>query len=139
MDWPGCTRSRPAHVGADQVPGLVVLVGRGGQVHAEALGSLTIGGPAVQRDSLFRIASMTKPVTGVATLALAAEGLFRLDEPVDRLLPELANRRVLRQMDGPLERHRAGLTARSSSATCSTTRSGSVTSGRCSARPSRGR
>ncbi len=90
------------HVGADQVPGLVVLVGRGGQVHAEALGSLTIGGPAVQRDSLFRIASMTKPVTGVATLALAAEGLFRLDEPVDRLLPELANRRVLRQMDGPL-------------------------------------
>src|SRR5580693_1891790 len=91
------------HVGADQVPGLVVLVGRGGQVHAEALGSLTIGGPAVQRDSLFRIASMTKPVTGVATLALAAEGLFRLDEPVDRLLPELANRRVLRQMDGPLD------------------------------------
>ena len=96
------------HVGADQVPGLVVLVARGGQVHAEALGSLTIGGPAVQRDSLFRIASLTKPVTGVATLALAAEGLFRLDEPVDRLLPELANRRVLRQMDGPLQRHRAG-------------------------------
>ena len=91
------------HVGADQVPGLVALVARGGQVHAEALGSLTIGGPAVQRDSLFRIASMTKPVTGVATLALAAEGLFRLDEPVDRLLPELANRRVLRRMDGPLD------------------------------------
>ncbi len=91
------------HVGADQVPGLVALVARGGQVHAEALGSLTIGGPAVQRDSLFRIASLTKPVTGVATLALAAEGLFRLDEPVDRLLPELANRRVLRQMDGPLD------------------------------------
>ena len=35
-----------SHVGADQVPGLVVLVARGGQVHAEALGSLTIGGPA---------------------------------------------------------------------------------------------
>jgi len=91
-----------SYVGADQVPGLVVLVARGGQVHAEALGSLTIGGPAVRRDSLFRIASMTKPVTGVATLALAAEGLFRLDEPVDRLLPELANRQVLRRMDGPL-------------------------------------
>ena len=90
------------HVGADQVPGLVVLVARGDQVQAEALGSLTIGGPPVQRDSLFRIASLTKPVTGVATLALAAEGLFRLDEPVDRLLPELANRRVLRRMDGPL-------------------------------------
>ncbi len=91
------------HVGDDRVPGLVALIARGGQVHAEVLGSLTIGGPPVRRDSLFRIASMTKPVTGVATLALAAEGLFRLDEPVDRLLPELANRQVLRRMDGPLD------------------------------------
>ncbi len=56
----------------------------------------------MRRHSLFRIASLTKPVTGVATLALAAEGLLRLDEPVDRLLPELAGRRVLRRMDGPL-------------------------------------
>ena len=91
------------HVGDDRVPGLVALIARGGQVHAEVLGSLTIGGPPVQRDSLFRIASITKPLTGVATLALAAEGLFRLDEPVDRLLPELANRQVLRRMDGPLD------------------------------------
>jgi CubicO group peptidase (beta-lactamase class C family) len=96
-------KAAAGHVGDDQVPGLVVLVARGGQVHAEALGSLTIGGPPVRRDSLFRIASLTKPVTGVATLALAAEGLFRLDEPVDRLLPELASRRVLRRMDGPLD------------------------------------
>jgi CubicO group peptidase (beta-lactamase class C family) len=91
------------HVGDDRVPGLVALIARGGQVHAEVLGSLTIGGPPVRRDSLFRIASITKPVTGVAALALAAEGLFRLDEPVDRLLPELANRQVLRRMDGPLD------------------------------------
>ena len=92
-----------SHVGDDQVPGLVALIARGDQVHAEVLGSLAIGGPAVQRDSLFRIASLTKPVTGVATLALAAEGLLRLDEPVHRLLPELANRQVLRRMDGPLD------------------------------------
>jgi CubicO group peptidase (beta-lactamase class C family) len=91
------------HVGDDKVPGLVALVARGDEVHVEACGTLAIGGRAVQRDSLFRIASTTKPVTGAATLALADEGLLRLDEPVDRLLPELANPRVLRAMDGPLE------------------------------------
>ncbi|MFI5040628.1 MAG: serine hydrolase domain-containing protein, partial [Acidimicrobiales bacterium] len=83
------------HVGDDKVPGLVALVARGDQVHVEALGSLSVGGPPVRRDSLFRIASTTKPVTAVATLALARDGLLHLDEPVDRLLPELADRRVL--------------------------------------------
>jgi CubicO group peptidase (beta-lactamase class C family) len=91
-----------AHVGDETVPGLVALVARGDQVQAEALGSLSIGGPAVQSDSLFRIASTTKLVTGAATLALAREGLLDLDEPVGRLLPELAEPRVLRRMDGPL-------------------------------------
>ena len=57
----------------------------------------------VARDSIFRIASTTKPITAAATLALAAEGLLDLDEPVDRLLPELACRRVLRRADGPLD------------------------------------
>ena len=46
---------------------------------------------------------MTKPMTAVAALALVREGRLRLDEPVDRLLPELAERRVLRRMDGPLD------------------------------------
>jgi CubicO group peptidase (beta-lactamase class C family) len=92
-----------AHVGDDKVPGLVALVARGDEVHVEALGSLAIGGAPVRRDSLFRIASTTKPVTGAATLALIQEGLLALDEPVDRLLPELAHRRVLRRMDGPLD------------------------------------
>jgi CubicO group peptidase (beta-lactamase class C family) len=91
------------HIGNTTVPGLVVLVARGDEVHAEALGSLSVGGPPVRRDSLFRIASITKPVTGAATLALASEGLLRLDEPVGRLLPELAEPRVLRRIDGPLE------------------------------------
>ena len=91
------------HVGDDKVPGLVALVARGEQAHVEALGSLSIGGPPVRRDSLFRIASTTKPITGAATLALVREGLLGLDEPVDRWLPELARRRVLRRMDGPLD------------------------------------
>jgi CubicO group peptidase (beta-lactamase class C family) len=91
------------HIGDERVPGLVALVARGEQVHTVALGSLTIGGPPVRRDSLFRISSTTKPITGAATLALVDDGLLALDEPVDRLLPELAARRVLRRMDGPLD------------------------------------
>jgi len=102
----GLDRLRAAaerHIGDDGVPGLVALAASGDQVHVEALGQMSFGGPPMARDSLFRIASTTKPVTGAATLALADEGLVGLDEPVDMLLPELANRSVLRRMDGPLD------------------------------------
>ena len=91
------------HVGDTGVPGLVALVARGNEVHVAALGNLAVGGRPTARDSLFRIASTTKPITAAATLALVEEGLLSLDEPVDRLLPELADRRVLRRMDGPLD------------------------------------
>jgi CubicO group peptidase (beta-lactamase class C family) len=91
------------HVGAAEIPGLVALAARGPQAHVEALGSLAVGGRPAARDSIFRIASVTKPITAAATLAVVAEGLIDLDEPVDRLLPELAGRRVLRRMDGPLD------------------------------------
>lgn len=90
------------HVREDRVPGLVALVATGDEVWAEALGTLTIGGPPVRRDSIFRIASTTKPVTAAATMALADEGLLDIEAPVDDLLPELADRRVLARMDGPL-------------------------------------
>ena len=92
-----------SHVSDRTVPGLVALVARGEQVHATALGSLTVGGPPVRRDSLFRIASTTKPITGAATMALVHEGRLSLDEPIERLLPEMADRRVLRRIDGPLD------------------------------------
>src|SRR5215469_7130425 len=92
------------HTASGYVPGLVVLVHSGGQTHVEALGTLSFdGGAPVTRDSLFRIASITKPVTGAVTMALIQEGLLELDEPVDRLLPELADRRVLRALAGPLD------------------------------------
>ena len=91
------------HVGDDRVPGLVALVARGEQVHVETLGTLSVGGAPVARDSLFRIASTTKPITAAATLAVAGEGLIDIDEPVDRLLPELAGPRVLARIDGPLD------------------------------------
>jgi CubicO group peptidase (beta-lactamase class C family) len=96
-------RVAEAHVGEGLVPGLVALVARGEQVHVETLGTLGVGGAPVVRDSIFRIASTTKPITAAATLALVGEGLFELDEPVDRLLPELAERQVLRRIDGPLD------------------------------------
>jgi CubicO group peptidase (beta-lactamase class C family) len=57
----------------------------------------------VRSDTIFRISSMTKPVTAVATMILLEECVVRLDEPVDRLLPELADRRVVRRIDGPVD------------------------------------
>lgn len=89
-------------VGDTRVPGLVALVARGDEAHVEALGSLTIGGNPTKPDSLFRIASTTKPITAAATLAVIEEGLIDLDGSVEPLLPELADRQVLRHMDGPL-------------------------------------
>jgi CubicO group peptidase (beta-lactamase class C family) len=80
------------HVGDERAPGLVALVARGDDVWVEALGTLAIGGAPVERDSLFRIASTSKPITAAVTLAVIEEGLIGLDEPVDRLLPELADR-----------------------------------------------
>ena len=91
------------HVADDKVPGLVALVACGEQVHVRAQGSLTIGGPPVARDSLFRIASTTKPIAAATAMALIDEGLIGLDEPVDKLLPELAGRQVLRSLDGPID------------------------------------
>ena len=71
----------------------------------------------VRRDSLFRIASTTKPITAAATIALIDDGLIGLDEPVDRLLPELADRRVLKRPDGPLD-ETVPASGRSPPATC---------------------
>ena len=56
----------------------------------------------MRRDTLFRISSTTKPMTAAAVLSLVDDGLLELDGPVDELLPELADRRVLRRPDGPL-------------------------------------
>ncbi len=91
------------YVERGEVPGLVALVSRKGGEHVDAIGSLSIGGGPMRRDTIFRISSMTKPITAVATMILVEECRLRLDEPVDRLLPELANRQVLKRIDGPVE------------------------------------
>ncbi len=93
------------YVDRGEIPGLVALVSRHGYVHIDALGTLAADGGRgpVRRDSIFRISSMTKPVTAVATMILVEECAVRLDEPVDRLLPELADRQVLTSLDAPLD------------------------------------
>ncbi|RQP26036.1 serine hydrolase domain-containing protein [Piscinibacter terrae] len=91
------------HVERGQVPGLVSLVSRRGEVHVNAMGSLALHGEPVRRDSIFRISSMSKAVTAVAAMILVEECELRLDDPVEQWLPELANRRVLRRFDSPLD------------------------------------
>src|SRR5690349_15323288 len=92
------------YVERGEVAGLATLVSRRGETHVETIGlqSLERREP-IRRDTIFRIASMTKPITAVAAMILVEECKLRLDEPVDRLLPELANRRVLTRLDAPLD------------------------------------
>jgi CubicO group peptidase (beta-lactamase class C family) len=117
---------RPA-VEAGELAGAAALVWRSGQVRQLA----TIGrrdletGAPVERDTIYRIASMTKTVTTAAALTLLDEGRFELDEPITECAPELMHMRVLRDPDGPLDQtdeadrpitfrdlltHRSGLT-----------------------------
>jgi CubicO group peptidase (beta-lactamase class C family) len=95
-------KSLASHIGPSQVPGLVALVSYDDETHALALGSLSFGGSEVHRDTIFRISSMTLPVTAAATMMLVDEGKLKLEDPVDDLLPELSNRRVLNRIDAPL-------------------------------------
>jgi CubicO group peptidase (beta-lactamase class C family) len=91
------------YVDRGEVPGVVALLARRGETHVEAIGGKSFGsGDPIRRDTIFRIASMTKPITAAAAMILVEECKLRLDEPVDRLLPELANRRVLKSLDAPL-------------------------------------
>jgi CubicO group peptidase (beta-lactamase class C family) len=93
--------ARPVDSGV--VPGVVALVGRGGDTEPVLLGSTSPGGPPVARDTIFRISSMSKPITAVAALTLVEDCVLRLDDPVDDLLPELADRRVLTGLTADLD------------------------------------
>jgi CubicO group peptidase (beta-lactamase class C family) len=85
-------------------PGLVWMVARPGNVHVDAVGVATLGEPRpMARDTIFRISSMTKPVTAVAAMLLVEDCLVRLDDPVDELLPELADRQVLRTLESEVD------------------------------------
>jgi CubicO group peptidase (beta-lactamase class C family) len=86
------------------VPGAVVLVAHRGETYVDVIGAVAPGSAMpLRRESIFRISSMTKPITAAAVMVLVDEGRLHLDDPVDRFLPELADRRVLRRLDGPLD------------------------------------
>lgn len=92
-------------VGAGLLPGASTLVWRRGKgVETACAGWRDVeAGVPMTRDTLFRIASMTKPVTSVAALMLMEKGRFALKDPIARWAPEFANVRVLRDPKGPLE------------------------------------
>jgi CubicO group peptidase (beta-lactamase class C family) len=89
------------------VPGMVAVLARHGDVHVEATGHLAFEGAGsttpMAGDTICRLGSMSKPIVAACAMTLIEDGTLRLDDPVDELLPELANMSVLTDPDGPLE------------------------------------
>ncbi|WP_090582714.1 serine hydrolase [Paenibacillus sp. OV219] len=104
---PGLRRMREVlarHVESGKIPGLVALISRPAETHVEAIGTMRHdGGEPLLRDTIFRMASTSKPVSIAAAMVLLDECRLRLDDLVETWLPELANRRVLKRIDGPLD------------------------------------
>jgi CubicO group peptidase (beta-lactamase class C family) len=87
------------YVERGEIPGIVTLIARGDEIHVDAVGTMAVdGNRPMRRDTIFRIASITKPITAVATMILVDDGALRLDDSVERWLPELANRKVLKRI-----------------------------------------
>jgi CubicO group peptidase (beta-lactamase class C family) len=92
------------HIASGYITGAVALIAHG--EHAEVIETGVLGNEdasGVRRDSIFRISSMTKPITAAATMMLIERGALHLGDPVSKWLPELAHRRVLRRIDAALE------------------------------------
>jgi CubicO group peptidase (beta-lactamase class C family) len=88
------------HIERGELPGLVLLVSRHDDLYVQELGAMSLGRSApMRRDTIFRVGSMSKPITAVAAMILVEKCKLRLDESVESWLPELANRRVLRTLD----------------------------------------
>ncbi|HEY3607732.1 MAG TPA: serine hydrolase domain-containing protein [Pseudonocardiaceae bacterium] len=88
-----------ARLGA--APGAVLAISQGNDVHIETVGSATLDGDTpLSADTVFRISSMTKPLVAALAMMLVEDGVFGPADPVERWLPELANRRVLRSLGG---------------------------------------
>jgi CubicO group peptidase (beta-lactamase class C family) len=93
------------HVAAGLVPGATWLLARGDEVHVGAVGTFEVGGQGapMARDTIFRIASAGKPIFAAGVMMLVDDGKISLDEPAERLLPELADRSVLTALNAPLD------------------------------------
>ncbi len=91
-----------ARVGQGEFPGAVWLLAQGDDIAVDMVGVTAVGGNLpMRRDTIFRIASMTKAVTAAAVMMLVEEGKLRLDAPAEQWLLELANRQVLRRLEVP--------------------------------------
>src|SRR6476659_406686 len=92
------------HGDRGDVPGLVALVACGDDVYVDAIGHRAFDDTEpIGRDTIFRIASITKPIVGVAAMVLVEDGTMSLDDPVARWLPELAEPRILRSLESALD------------------------------------
>ena len=102
-----------ALVDAQQLAGVITLVARHGEVaNLDAYGRLDVSAPApVQRDSIFRLASMTKPIVGTAMMMLWEEGKWAMDDPVAKHIPEFAGLKV-RTKGGDLVEQASPMTMR---------------------------
>lgn len=91
------TESNQAYVENGTIPGLVTMVSRRGEiVYEEVVGQRGLNDPnAMRKDDLFRIYSMTKPVTAVAAMQLYDQGHFQLNDPISKFLPEFSEMQVL--------------------------------------------
>jgi CubicO group peptidase (beta-lactamase class C family) len=85
------------------LPGAVAVVAKGDDVEVAVVGSRSVGGAPMTRDSIFRIASLTKPITAAAVLLLVEDGVLALDAPVREWLPELASPMVVRTPTSPVD------------------------------------
>ncbi len=94
-----------AAIASGDLAGAVTLVWRQGEtLRFDCFGKRDIAtGAPMERDTLFRIASMTKPVTSVAVLRLMEEGKLALEDPITKWAPEFANMRVLKNAEGPVD------------------------------------
>jgi CubicO group peptidase (beta-lactamase class C family) len=92
------------HLESSRISGLVTFISHRGREYVDAMGTLAFHGDRpMRRDTIFRLASMTKPITAVAAMILVEECRLRLDDPVDDWLPELTNRKVLRTINSPVD------------------------------------
>jgi CubicO group peptidase (beta-lactamase class C family) len=91
-------------VDARHVPGVSMLIARGGKVgYRRDLGALRADGPPLPGDTIFRIYSMTKPIVSVALMMLVEEGRLFISDPLAKFVPEFANAKVGVEKDGKLE------------------------------------
>src|SRR5262249_39415414 len=92
-------------VGNGDLSGVVAAVWRKGEIaRLDMVGKRDIGkGPAMGGGTLFRIASVTKPITSVAAMMLVEEGKMALSDPITRWMPEFKDMKVLKRADGPLD------------------------------------